>query len=67
MWIRIFPDKPITAKPAETRMGKGKGSLDHWVSVVKPGRILFEIEGVDRRWQKKLLGMQVINCQLKLN
>ena len=48
MWIRIFPDKPITAKPAETRMGKGKGSLDHWVSVVKPGRILFEIEGVDR-------------------
>ena len=49
MWIRIFPDKPITAKPAETRMGKGKGSLDHWVSVVKPGRILFEIEGVDRK------------------
>ena len=48
MWIRIFPDKPITAKPAETRMGKGKGSLDHWVSVVKPGRILFEIEGVNR-------------------
>ena len=48
MWIRIFPDKPITTKPAETRMGKGKGSLDHWVSVVKPGRILFEIEGVDR-------------------
>ena len=48
MWIRIFPDKPITAKPAETRMGKGKGSLDHWVSVVKPGRILFEIEGVTR-------------------
>ena len=45
MWIRIFPDKPITAKPAETRMGKGKGSLDHWVSVVKPGRILLEIEG----------------------
>ena len=48
VWIRIFPDKPITTKPAETRMGKGKGSLDHWVSVVKPGRILFEIEGVDR-------------------
>ena len=48
MWIRIFPDKPITAKPAETRMGKGKGSLDHWVAVVKPGRILFEAEGVDR-------------------
>ena len=49
MWIRIFPDKPITARPAETRMGKGKGSLDHWVSVVKPGRILFEVDGVDRK------------------
>ena len=48
MWIRIFPDKPITAKPAETRMGKGKGSLEYWVANVKPGRILFEIDGVDR-------------------
>ena len=48
IWIRIFPDKPITAKPAETRMGKGKGSLAHWVSVVKPGRILFEIDGVSK-------------------
>jgi len=48
MWIRIFPDKPITAKPAETRMGKGKGAPEYWVSNVKPGRILFEIEGVDR-------------------
>ncbi|MDT8446224.1 MAG: 50S ribosomal protein L16 [bacterium] len=47
IWIRIFPDKPITAKPAETRMGKGKGSVDHWVAVIKPGRILFEIDGVD--------------------
>jgi len=45
-WIRIFPDKPVTAKPAETRMGKGKGSVDHWVAVVKPGRILFEVAGV---------------------
>ena len=45
-WIRIFPDKPVTAKPAETRMGKGKGSVDHWVAVVKPGRIMFEIGGV---------------------
>lgn len=45
-WIRIFPDKPVTAKPAETRMGKGKGSVDHWVAVVKPGRIMFEIAGV---------------------
>jgi large subunit ribosomal protein L16 len=45
-WIRIFPDKPVTAKPAETRMGKGKGVVDHWVAVVKPGRILFELSGV---------------------
>jgi large subunit ribosomal protein L16 len=46
-FIRIFPDQPMTSKPAETRMGKGKGALDHWVAVVKPGRILFEIAGVD--------------------
>ena len=45
-WIRIFPDKPITVKPAETRMGKGKGDVDHWVAVVKPGRIMFELSGV---------------------
>jgi large subunit ribosomal protein L16 len=45
-WIRIFPDKPVTVKPAETRMGKGKGSVDHWVAVVKPGRVLFEVSGV---------------------
>ncbi len=45
-WVRIFPDKPVTAKPAETRMGKGKGSVDHWVAVVKPGRVIFEISGV---------------------
>ena len=46
IWIRIFPDKPVTAKPAETRMGSGKGAVDHWVAVVKPGRILFEMGGV---------------------
>ena len=46
IWIRIFPDKPVTAKPAETRMGSGKGSVDHWVAVVKPGRVLFEMGGV---------------------
>jgi large subunit ribosomal protein L16 len=45
-WIRIFPDKPVTAKPAETRMGKGKGSVDHWVAVTKPGRVIFEVAGV---------------------
>ena len=47
IWIRVFPDKPITKKPAETRMGKGKGATDAWVAVVKPGRILYEMEGVD--------------------
>jgi large subunit ribosomal protein L16 len=46
LWIRIFPHKPVTKKPAETRMGKGKGAPDHWVAVVKPGKILFELEGV---------------------
>jgi len=48
VWIRIFPDKPITSKPAEVRMGKGKGALDHYVAVVKPGRIMFELDGVTR-------------------
>ncbi|TNE64822.1 MAG: 50S ribosomal protein L16 [Bacteroidetes bacterium] len=48
VWIRIFPDKPITSKPAEVRMGKGKGALDHYVAEVQPGRILFEIEGVSQ-------------------
>ena len=47
VWLRIFPDKPITKKPAETRMGKGKGAPDHWVAVVRPGKILFEMEGVN--------------------
>jgi large subunit ribosomal protein L16 len=46
VWIRIFPDKPITSKPLEVRMGKGKGALDHWVAVIHPGRIMFEIDGV---------------------
>ena len=47
VWIRVFPDKPVTQKPAETRMGSGKGNPDHWVAVVKPGRVLFELGGVD--------------------
>ena len=46
VWIRVFPDKPVTKKPAETRMGKGKGAPDHWVAVVRPGKLLFEMEGV---------------------
>ncbi|MFO7769624.1 MAG: 50S ribosomal protein L16 [bacterium] len=53
IWIRIFPDKPLTVKPAETRMGKGKGSPEHWVAVVKPGRVMFEIEGVDEEIAKE--------------
>ena len=48
VWIRLFPDKPITKKPAETRMGKGKGAPDQWVAVIRPGKILFEMEGVER-------------------
>ncbi|OGG45600.1 MAG: 50S ribosomal protein L16 [Candidatus Handelsmanbacteria bacterium RIFCSPLOWO2_12_FULL_64_10] len=48
IWIRVFPDKPVTIKPAETRMGKGKGNPEYWVAVVKPGRVLFEIEGISR-------------------
>jgi large subunit ribosomal protein L16 len=55
MWIRIFPDKPITQKPAETRMGKGKGSPEHWVAVIKPGRILFELEGVPEKLAREAL------------
>ncbi|MBI2950642.1 50S ribosomal protein L16 [bacterium] len=48
IWIRVFPDKPVTIKPAETRMGKGKGNPEYWVAVVKPGRVMFEIEGISR-------------------
>ncbi|MSS70991.1 MAG: 50S ribosomal protein L16 [Candidatus Latescibacteria bacterium] len=48
VWIRIFPDKPVTVKPAETRMGKGKGNPEYWVAVIKPGRVMFEIEGISR-------------------
>jgi len=55
VWIRIFPDKPITKKPAETRMGKGKGGTDHWVAVVRPGRILFEVANVSKDEAKKAL------------
>ena len=53
MWIRIFPDKPITKKPAEVRMGKGKGDLDHWVAVIKRGKILFELGGVPEEYARR--------------
>ena len=55
MWIRIFPAKPMTKKPAEVRMGKGKGATDHWVAVIKPGKILYEMEGVSRELAKEAL------------
>ncbi len=55
VWIRIFPDKPITSKPAEVRMGKGKGAPSHWVAVVKPGRIMFEVDGVPLALAKEAL------------
>ncbi|MDI3533693.1 MAG: large subunit ribosomal protein [Thermosediminibacterales bacterium] len=55
VWIKIFPDKPVTAKPAETRMGSGKGSPEYWVAVVKPGRVLFELAGVNEETAKKAM------------
>jgi large subunit ribosomal protein L16 len=55
VWIRIFPDKPVTQKPAETRMGKGKGAPEYWVAVVRPGRVLFEIEGISKELAREAL------------
>lgn len=57
VWIRIFPDKPITKKPAEVRMGKGKGNLEYWAAVVQPGRIIFEIDGVSEEIARKSLSL----------
>ena len=65
VWIRIFPDKPITKKPAETRMGKGQGSPEGWVAVVKPGRMLFELEGVTRETAERALGLASANLSVK--
>lgn len=65
VWIKIFPDKPVTAKPAETRMGSGKGSLEYWVAVVKPGRVLFEISGVPEDVAKEALRLAVHKLPLK--
>ncbi len=66
-WIRIFPDKPVTAKPAETRMGKGKGAVDHWVAVVKPGRVMFELGGVSEEMAREAMRLAShklpIKCQ----
>ena len=65
LWIRIFPDKPVTAKPAETRMGKGKGSPEYWVAVVKPGRMLFEIEGVSEQLAREALRLAANKLPMK--
>ena len=65
VWIKIFPDKPVTAKPAETRMGSGKGALEYWVAVVKPGRVLFEIAGVPEDTAKEALRLATHKLPLK--
>jgi large subunit ribosomal protein L16 len=65
VWIRIFPDKPVTQKPAETRMGKGKGAPEYWVAVVKPGRVLFEIEGVDEEAAKEAMRLAAHKLPVK--
>ncbi|PUZ30513.1 large subunit ribosomal protein L16 [Chitinophaga costaii] len=66
VWIRIFPDKPITAKPLEVRMGKGKGAPDHWASVVKPGRILFEADGVPMQVAKEAMELAAQKLPIKV-
>ena len=68
VWIKIFPDKPVTAKPAETRMGSGKGTLEYWVAVVKPGRVMFEIAGVPEEAAKEALrlAMHKLPCKCKI-
>ncbi len=65
LWIRVFPDKPVTAKAAETRMGSGKGAVDHWVAVVKPGRILFEITGVTEEQAKEAMRLAAHKLPIK--
>ena len=65
MWIRIFPDKPVTVKPAETRMGKGKGSPEFWVAVIKPGRILFELQGIDVGLARQALDLGAAKLPIK--
>ena len=65
VWIKIFPDKPVTAQPAETRMGKGKGNLEYWVAVVKPGRVMFEISGVSEEIGKEALRLAVHKLPIK--
>ena len=65
LWIRIFPDRPVTRKPAETRMGKGKGSVEYYVAIVKPGKVLFEISGVDKGLMREALKRGAAKLPLK--
>jgi large subunit ribosomal protein L16 len=65
LWIRVFPDKPVTAKPAETRMGSGKGAVDHWVAVIKPGRVLFEIAGVSEDQAREAMRLAAHKLPIK--
>ena len=65
VWIKIFPDKPVTSKPAETRMGSGKGSLEYWVAVVKPGRVMFEIAGVNEEVAREALRLATHKLPVK--
>ena len=65
VWVKIFPDKPVTEKPAETRMGSGKGSPEYWVAVVKPGRVMFEIAGADEATSKEALRLAMHKLPLK--
>ena len=65
VWINVFPDKPFTKKPAETRMGSGKGSPEGWVAVVKPGRVMFELEGVDEKTARKALELAAAKLPIK--
>ena len=66
VWIRVFPDKPLTVKPAETRMGKGKGNPEYWVAVIKPGRIMFEIEGVPRESAQRAIKLASQKLPIKV-
>ena len=65
VWIRIFPDKPFTKKPAETRMGKGKGNVEYWVAVIKPGRVLFEVGGLPEDMSKEALNLAAYKLSIK--
>jgi large subunit ribosomal protein L16 len=65
VWIRVFPDKPVTKKPAETRMGKGKGAPDHWVAVIKPGHMLFELAGVPQEMAKEAMRLAAYKLPVK--